>query len=1332
MDRITRSRAAQKVWRQHRAAQKRVRDRSLPFSVAPEPETITVIVVTDPVNRANGREVSFVPYTGEDLAALKARHVPRDRRFATGLNNRPVSDALLDSTFPRPFDLVSFVPVVRDPGDVISSMGGFLASFASIGTAVATGGLLSNILGGPQVEATSASPLTSGRSSQTYSWQPQTVQQQGGYVSKSYGTVPHHGTVISWFRENRGTKQYMNLLVDFGLGPIDSFEKIEINDQSTGYYPGLILETRLGHLNQSHISNFGDTKVETPFSKRIVKTDPWDNNLKVYAESSTRSASTCVPSPENGHLYMVASVEGDHAPAYANTGATQPVFPTGDRQSVFDGTPATQALVNGVNYTCIKNGTKGNNNLPGTGVNWTQYWITGGTDGVPWADVPNSLVKAKGVRWVEAGLYPYVETTEADNFTGLEFDISCLKGCYSVSGGIVSSSVVMRLEIAEEGTENWKTITRRATSDHTVNFNGKWSAGHWIEQADGKQVWEEVAAGTTTSTAHHEGDEYAHDYAADEDGFTYGYRRDFWHWFTGSARVGTAFENTLKINGSGASVVRRTVRADETTNGIKYRYRLTKLTNEKSNASSSMNETTLTALRTVVSDRFEYPRHVLLGIKALAVEGLSSIKVRVVMKASLVKTYDAATETWTVQHSDRPAWVDWDVLTRPVLDNDLNVVRYDGEIDPAKLDLEKYVDLEEYNAGAVDDGAGGTEPRHTFNGTFDSDLSVHEAAQAVEKIGHFTHVWLGTEVTLAIDKPGDPVDVITVRDMEKGAAHTVFAPAREKFASLEGTILDRDNDYAQTPIRVVNDSQAGRTRTASIDLIGCTSQTESTRHGYYQLKKDELEDESVDLVSDLSSTGLTIGDRITWQPNHPDWGINGAVVSATTTAVELDEDVTVASGETWWIKVRITDPALGRKIELRPVTSAPGTHRTVTVSPAFSSAPSRFDPFILGKCPEQVYTIKSLDMTEDMRVAFELKNYVAAALADGPPDKQIPIFSRPTSYVEDLALSIEAYEDEEGTTVQNIAVTYSVPADTTLAQANVYYRKVEDDGSTGDWTLSGSTTITRYTIPAVDASSTYEVCVTTDQVPASSPAAETKLISTAGSSTEADTDLELDIMKLNFQYASWAQFAIFDGFADKSKRADPDPSTNPAVIANGAVIQANSNPGTVSGFVSADYPSMTTIETGIGEAGAGHLIDVDKTWYTDQCKNLTLLDATGTAFNVMGNTPNTIAVSGTPASGAYSLKDDNPAYMIAFCAWEDSIQGGGFGFLKMEVTFDGAANWQTVLDTEHGINSTGGTVAIAHPGTDYAVRFALTNDENGKGPVVRDYLVCTDPSPWRY
>jgi len=232
---------------------------------------------------------------------------------------------------------------------------------------------------------------------------------------------------------------------------------------------------------------------------------------------------------------------------------------------------------------------------------------------------------------------------------------------------------------------------------------------------------------------------------------------------------------------------------------------------------------------------------------------------------------------------------------------------------------------------------------------------------------------------------------------------------------------------------------------------------------------------------------------------------------------------------------------------------------------------------------------------------------------------------------------------------------------------------------------------------------------------------------------DGGVNLDLELMKMSFQSISWSQFAIFDPFYDESMRASPDPSTFDALVENGRINNGEDiTADREFGFVTQTYTDITVVTTGTSDAVAsGYLEDTDGAWFDDQYIGFTLIDSALSEFTITDctETPRRLVIVGTPAAGAYSVRSDQPAYTVGFCSFTDSTNGG-YGYVKLEISFDNGANYQTILDTENTINNLEGALVIDDTGDDYIGRLTLKNDGSGNGSIVRRFLVCTDPSMW--
>lgn len=239
-----------------------------------------------------------------------------------------------------------------------------------------------------------------------------------------------------------------------------------------------------------------------------------------------------------------------------------------------------------------------------------------------------------------------------------------------------------------------------------------------------------------------------------------------------------------------------------------------------------------------------------------------------------------------------------------------------------------------------------------------------------------------------------------------------------------------------------------------------------------------------------------------------------------------------------------------------------------------------------------------------------------------------------------------------------------------------------------------------------------------------------------GSSAVTSIDLELELMKSNFQYVSWAQFSIYDSFDNSSRRLVGDTGT--AVVSLGTVIHGDELPNTSHIFNSKIYQNITTLFYGTGSGGYNYLTDITQNWFINECKNLTLVDSAFNTWNVSANTSSSLFITDNVSlpSGIYYLHTNNPTACLAFFTYTDSTSGGGYGYTKLEFSVDGGNTYVTILDTLYGINKLGATINFMTEGVitghTYCARITIKNDALGRGSVVHNFLIGTDPSPWRW
>lgn len=564
---------------------------------------------------------------------------------------------------------------------------------------------------------------------------------------------------------------------------------------------------------------------------------------------------------------------------------------------------------------------------------------------------------------------PVTRDTASNNFDALEIVLTCPQGLWysNNSGGMDTVSVNVAVEISADGGATWHYVAtepRTVMDSNTVNY---WSAGSWTEGGGFGNVWDEWAVGSTTPSAHVEGEHYN-----DPLDRWWG----VWRWITKTTSIATLVDDSITLSGASQQPIRRTLRVDNLVRGTTYKVRVTNLTDDQT-SSRYGDDVYLAEINEVLYDDFQYPRTVLAAVDALATNQLSgSIKFSCIGDCAIVRVWNGS--AWSSTWSNNPAWVCWDILTQPVLDNSLAVVRYDG-LDPSRLILASFYAWAQFCDTLVPDGKGGTEKRCTFDGIFDTHTTMWDAALEVCGSARAQLVRRGTSVMVVVDDVrSTPAQLFNVGNTSANSFNETWLKMEDRAASIEVDMVDAARDYERSPQTVINtnisESTAQRTQWGA---RGVTRISQGWREASFRLARNELLKRSASISVDIDSLACTVGDLIWLQSDVTQWGEGGrAGPGSTTTQLVLDKPVTLDVGKTYELKLRLIDDTL----LTRTITTAAGTVSAVDVSVAFPSAPSLYDPWAIGETNKAVKEFIVLDIARDgeQRAKLSLLEYNAS------------------------------------------------------------------------------------------------------------------------------------------------------------------------------------------------------------------------------------------------------------------------------------------------------------------------------------------------------------------
>lgn len=239
---------------------------------------IKVIAVRHPVDNAE-REIHTIPYRRQKLSTLCRKYMPDNEELVIHVNQNKLTQDEQKTYRLKPGDEVIMVPALRGGfvagiGAIIgmvatAAAGGYGAGWwiaANVAISVGTGYLISML--GPKPKSPKLDGLFQ---SQSFSFDPHTVQKQGLVISRGYGRVKHYGNIIQACTVASGETETLYMILGLSEGPVEGIVagSIRINEQPIGNFDNVVTYERRGTLNQTAISN--QVKPEYRPQRKVTK-----------------------------------------------------------------------------------------------------------------------------------------------------------------------------------------------------------------------------------------------------------------------------------------------------------------------------------------------------------------------------------------------------------------------------------------------------------------------------------------------------------------------------------------------------------------------------------------------------------------------------------------------------------------------------------------------------------------------------------------------------------------------------------------------------------------------------------------------------------------------------------------------------------------------------------------------------------------------------------------------------------------------------------------------------------------------------------------------------
>lgn len=605
---------------------------------------------------------------------------------------------------------------------------------------------------------------------------------------------------------------------------------------------------------------------------------------------------------------------------------------------------------------------------------------------------------------------PVVRDTVGSDFDALEIVIVFPRGLFYANdeGGLSEISVRYTVEISADAGATWRHVATTPRTESATVLTYQWIAG-WANES-GYTV---LQSGSSVPTDHYEGEMWYDNWSV-----------AYWHWAETSTTVYTDYDEDITTTAASTQPIRKTFRADHLTRGIAYQVRVSNLTTDQTTGRYG-DDLYLAEINEVLYDDFEYPRSVLVGIKALATDQLNGgLQFDCLADAAIIRVWDGA--AWAAEFSRNPAWIAWDILTQPVFDNSLAVLRYDG-LDPSRLDLTAFYAWAQWCDEAVPI-AGGSEARCLFDGIFDTAGSCWEAALEVAASARAVLLMRGTTVTVVWDRARSvPAQVFSVGNTVADSFRETFLPMQDRAVAIEVDFLNAEDGHARDKIVIVN---AGVTEAAAqrvqFSNRGIRRASQAWREAMFRLKRNELLRRSAEIGVDIDALACEVGDLIYVQDDIARWGEGGRLVGGSATTLTLDKAITLAPDTAYSVTLRLADDS----IETRGITTAAGAVSALTVDTAFSGTPAAFDVWAVAETARSLKPFLVVDVARDgdQRTTLSLLEYNASLYEIDAGAATVPTadYSAPAlPTVSDLAAEERMYRANDGTITVDLMLSWA-------------------------------------------------------------------------------------------------------------------------------------------------------------------------------------------------------------------------------------------------------------------------------------------------------------------
>lgn len=204
----------------------------------------------------------------------------------------------------------------------------------------------------------------------------------------------------------------------------------------------------------------------------------------------------------------------------------------------------------------------------------------------------------------------------------------------------------------------------------------------------------------------------------------------------------------------------------------------------------------------------------------------------------------------------------------------------------------------------------------TFNGVFDSKLTVYEALSRVAKVGRAVAFIQGGIVRFVRDEPKTiPVVLFGPRNIVKNSLSIQYIMPSEDTADSVCVQYFSEKTWKTSEITGTFSGSASD-KTATVELFGCTNKEQAQREAVYMALANRYRRRVVTFSTELEGLIPTYGDLIAITHDMARWGQGGEVIARNGLKLTLSEPVAFSDGIKNILALRNKNGSLGGVYEV--------------------------------------------------------------------------------------------------------------------------------------------------------------------------------------------------------------------------------------------------------------------------------------------------------------------------------------------------------------------------------------------------------------------------------